>query len=87
MYSKSFIVSAAAAVLLAGSTAAHAANFTDPRDSGWFSQRQLQLDREYTRTHPTIIPGTPPALMTPGGAYGQVPPHRPAKRPLKSPAR
>ena len=81
MYSKSFVVSAAAAVLLAGMAPALAANFTDERDSG-NSVHQTHLDREYARTHPTIVPGTPPAPST-HSPYGYVPPHRSkVKRPL-----
>jgi hypothetical protein len=77
MYSKKPLVAlAAAVVLLAGGTVALAANFTDPRDSG-NSVHQTQLDREYARQHPTVTPGTPPALISP---YGYVPPHRPAAK-------
>jgi hypothetical protein len=76
MYSKSFVVFAAATVLLAG--AALARDY-DRRDSG-LSVRQMQLDREYARKNPTITPGTPPALSGPRGAYGHVAPHRPSTK-------
>jgi hypothetical protein len=77
MYSKkSLVLVAAVGVLLA--TPALAANFTDERDSG-LSVRQTQLDEQYARRHPTIVPGTPPSLSTPYG-YGYVPPHRPAAK-------
>lgn len=77
MYSKKTLAFAALFVPLAG--AALATDFDDGRDSG-LSAHQMELDREYARSHPTIIPGTPPALSTPGGAYGQVRPHRPTAR-------
>jgi hypothetical protein len=74
MSSKKTLVLAALLVPLAGTALAR--DF-DARDSGWFTQRQMELDREYARNHPTTMPGTPPALSTPGSAYGHVPPHRP----------
>jgi hypothetical protein len=80
MYSKSFVSAAAAAVLLACAAPALAANFTDERDRG-NNEHTTLLDEEYARTHPTIIPGTPPALMGTRSTYGYVLPHRPkAKR-------
>ena len=78
MYSKSFLVSAAA-VLLAGAPAALAGNFTDPRDEG-NSVRQAELDEQFARSHQTSRPGTPPVTSR-RSAYGYVSPHHPkAKR-------
>ena len=65
---------AAAAVLLA--TSALAANFTDDRDNG-LSARQTEIDEQYARSHPTIVPGIP---VPPGTPYGYVPPHRSAAK-------
>jgi hypothetical protein len=75
MYGKKpFLALAAGAVLFGGAVAASASNFTDERDRG-NSARQTELDREYARQHPTIMPGTPAY----GSPYGYVPPHRAAK--------
>jgi hypothetical protein len=75
MYSKKSLVLFASAVVLV-SSAALAANFTDRRDSG-LSVRQTELDEQYARRHPTIVPGTPARKNTP---YGYVPPHRSAAK-------
>jgi hypothetical protein len=74
MHSRAIVVFAAAAMLLASVPAARAANFTDERDVG-NNLHQTLLDREYARTHPTVIPGTPPALTNPRSPYGYAPPH------------
>ena len=74
MTGKSLVVSAVAAILLAGASAANAANFTDPRDSG-NSAHQSMLDEQFARSHPTIMPGTPAQRPGSRGAYGYVPPH------------
>jgi hypothetical protein len=34
---------------------------------------QSDLDQQYARNHPTIVPGTPPGLSTPDNAYGFAP--------------
>ena len=34
---------------------------------------QSDLDQQYARNHPTIVPGTPPGLSTPDSAYGFAP--------------
>jgi len=31
---------------------------------------QTYLDEQYARSHPIIVPGTPPGIHTPGSAYG-----------------
>lgn len=73
MYSRKAFVFAALLVLFAGAALAK------DRDTR-LSLHQMELDREYARSHPTIIPGTPPAISTPGSAYRHVPPHRPAAK-------
>ena len=74
---KSLVLFAAAVVLLAGAPVARAGNDGPrDRDSG-LSVRQTELDEQYARSHPTIVPGTPPRLSTP---YGYVPPHRPVAK-------
>jgi hypothetical protein len=78
MYSKtSFVVFAAAVVLLAGASVA-LAHFDDDRDYG-LNAHQTELDQEYGHTHPTITPGTP---VRNGSSYGYVSPHRPKAKHL-----
>jgi hypothetical protein len=78
MYSKtSFVVFAAAVVLLAGVSVA-LADFDDDRDNG-FNAHQTDLDQEYARTYSTITPGTP---VRNGSSYGYVSPHRPKAKHL-----
>jgi hypothetical protein len=74
----SFVVCATAVVVLAGASVALARDWTDDRDDG-FNAHQGDLDREYARTRPTILPGTPVRNGTP---YGYVPPHRPKAKHL-----
>jgi len=74
MYGKSFVVPAAAALLLAGAATALAGNFTDERDSG-NSAHQTELDEQYARSHHTIVPGTLPPRTSTRGSYGYVSPH------------
>jgi hypothetical protein len=74
MYGKtSFVVFAAAVVMLAGASVALARDWTDERDYG-LNEHQTNLDQEYNRTHPTITPGTP---ARDGSSYGYVPPRGP----------
>ena len=74
MYSKtSFVVFAAAVVMLAGASVALARDWTDERDYG-LNEHQTNLDQEYSRTRPTITPGTP---ARDGSSYGYVPPRGP----------
>jgi hypothetical protein len=74
MYSKmSFVVCAAAVVLLAGAPVAVAKDSSNRNDTAP-NAHQTALDEEYARTHQTIVPGTP---ATNGTSYGYVPPHRP----------
>jgi hypothetical protein len=84
MYSKFFVLSAAAAVLLASAPAALAANFTDPRDRG-NSVHQTELDEQFARGHQTVTPGTPPSVTNTRSPYGYVPPHHP--KPKHTPSR
>jgi hypothetical protein len=73
--SKSFVVFAAATVLLSGAPVALANNFNDDRGGSWgLNAHQTELDAQYARTHPTITPGTP---VRNGSSYGYVSPHRP----------
>jgi hypothetical protein len=72
MHRKSFVMAAAAAVMLAGAPDALAGNFTDPRDEG-NSVHQTELDEQFARRHQAIIPGAP--VPRTRSAYGYVPPH------------
>jgi len=69
----SLVVPAAVAMALVSAPIAVASDRTDNRDLGP-NAHDTELDQEYARTHPTVVPGTPPTLNTP---YGYVPPHHP----------
>jgi hypothetical protein len=78
MYSKkSLVLFVAAIVLLAGASVARAGDdFTRERDRG-LNEHQTELDEQFARSHPTVMPGTPTRPSTP---YGYVPPHRPVAK-------
>ena len=71
MFRKSLIVPSglalSAAVVLAAFSPAYAG-----RDSG-NDANQAYLDQQYARSHPLIVPGTPPRINTPATAYGLAP--------------
>ena len=76
MYSKKSLVLFAPVVLLASASVARA-HFDDERDAIGLNAHQTQLDEQYARTHPSVMPGTPARPSTP---YGYVPPRRPAAK-------
>jgi hypothetical protein len=49
----------AAVVLLAGAPVARAGNVPDDECGSGLSVHQTELDQQYARSHPTIVPGTP----------------------------
>jgi len=72
----SFVACAAAVALLAGPVVALAKDNSDKDDTAP-NAHQTELDQEYARTHPTVMPGTSPTISAP---YGYVPPHRLIRR-------
>ena len=61
MYRKIFLVLLSAVVLLASTLDVFARRGRDRRSSG-LSVRQTELDEQFARRHPTIVPGTSPKL-------------------------
>lgn len=41
--------------------------------SGGNNAHQTYIDEQYARSHPVVVPGTPPGISTPATAYGFAP--------------
>jgi hypothetical protein len=67
MYSKrSMVLVAAAIVLLAGASVARAGDKAGRRSGGLgLNEHQTELDGQFARSHPTVMPGTPARPSTP----------------------